>query len=67
MPFELISGSQAVAIAVQRVGVDLVAAYPITPQTAIVETLGTESLEDFCFEQNNFFWETKNISLPYCF
>lgn len=39
MPFELISGSQAAAIAVQRVGVDLVAAYPITPQTAIVETL----------------------------
>ena len=41
MPFELISGSQAVAIAVQRVGVDLVAAYPITPQTAIVETLAS--------------------------
>jgi pyruvate/2-oxoacid:ferredoxin oxidoreductase alpha subunit len=39
MPFELISGSQAAAIAVQRSGVDLVAAYPITPQTAIVETL----------------------------
>ncbi len=39
MAFELISGSQAAAIAVQRVGVDLVSAYPITPQTAIVETL----------------------------
>ncbi len=39
MPFEVVSGSQAAAIAVQRVGVDLVAAYPITPQTAIVETL----------------------------
>ncbi len=39
MPFELISGSQAAAIAVQRVGVDMVSAYPITPQTAIVETL----------------------------
>lgn len=39
MAFTLISGSQAAATAVQRVGVDLVAAYPITPQTAIVETL----------------------------
>jgi 2-oxoisovalerate ferredoxin oxidoreductase alpha subunit len=39
MTYEMISGSQAAAIAVQRVGVDLVAAYPITPQTAIVETL----------------------------
>ncbi len=39
MTFELISGSQAAAMAVQRVGVDMVAAYPITPQTAIVETL----------------------------
>jgi len=39
MPFELISGTQAAAIAAQRVGVDLVAAYPITPQTAVVETL----------------------------
>lgn len=39
MAFELVSGSQAAAIAVQRAGVDLVAAYPITPQTAIVETL----------------------------
>ncbi len=39
MAFELVSGSQAAAIAVQRVGVDLVSAYPITPQTAIVETL----------------------------
>ena len=39
MAFELISGSQAAAFAVQRVGVDLIAAYPITPQTAIVETL----------------------------
>ncbi len=39
MPYELISGCQAAAIAVQRAGVDLVAAYPITPQTAIVETL----------------------------
>lgn len=39
MAYEIISGSQAAAIAVQRVGVDMVAAYPITPQTAIVETL----------------------------
>ncbi len=39
MTFELISGSQAAAMAVQRVGVDMVSAYPITPQTAIVETL----------------------------
>jgi len=39
MTFEMISGSQAAATAVQRVGVDLIAAYPITPQTAIVETL----------------------------
>ncbi len=39
MAFELMSGSQAAAVAVQRVGIDLVAAYPITPQTAIVETL----------------------------
>lgn len=41
MPYELISGCQAAAIAVQRAGVDLVAAYPITPQTAIVETLAS--------------------------
>jgi pyruvate/2-oxoacid:ferredoxin oxidoreductase alpha subunit len=39
MPFELMSGNQAAAAAVQRAGVDLVAAYPITPQTAIVENL----------------------------
>jgi len=39
MPFELMSGSQAAAVAVQRAGIDLVVAYPITPQTAIVETL----------------------------
>lgn len=39
MAYELISGSQAAATAVQRAGVELVAAYPITPQTAIVETL----------------------------
>ncbi len=39
MAYELMSGSQAAAVAVQRVGVDLVVAYPITPQTAIVETL----------------------------
>ncbi len=39
MPYELISGCQAAAFAAQRAGVDLVAAYPITPQTAIVETL----------------------------
>ncbi len=39
MPFEIMSGSQAAATAVQRTGVDLVVAYPITPQTAIVETL----------------------------
>jgi pyruvate/2-oxoacid:ferredoxin oxidoreductase alpha subunit len=45
MPFEMISGSQAAAIAVQRAGVDLVAAYPITPQTAIVETLANFAAE----------------------
>jgi pyruvate/2-oxoacid:ferredoxin oxidoreductase alpha subunit len=39
MPVEIITGNQAAAAAVQRAGVDLVAAYPITPQTAIVETL----------------------------
>ncbi len=39
MAFEVINGSQAAAIAVQRAGIDLVAAYPITPQTVIVETL----------------------------
>ncbi len=39
MAYEMLSGSQAAAAAVQRAGVDLVAAYPITPQTAIVETL----------------------------
>jgi pyruvate/2-oxoacid:ferredoxin oxidoreductase alpha subunit len=39
MPVEMITGSQAAATAVQRAGVDLVVAYPITPQTAIVETL----------------------------
>ncbi|MDW7739529.1 MAG: pyruvate ferredoxin oxidoreductase [Bacillota bacterium] len=43
MPFELMSGNQAAAAAVQRAGVDLVAAYPITPQTAIVETLADYS------------------------
>ncbi len=41
MPYELISGCQAAALAVQRAGVELVAAYPITPQTAIVETLAS--------------------------
>ncbi len=39
MAFEIMSGSQAAAVAVQRTGIDLVVAYPITPQTAIVETL----------------------------
>ena len=39
MPVELITGNQAAALAAQRAGVELVAAYPITPQTAIVETL----------------------------
>lgn len=39
MAFEIMSGSQAAAVAVQRSGVDMVSAYPITPQTAIVETL----------------------------
>ncbi len=41
MAYELISGCQAAALAAQRAGVDLVAAYPITPQTAIVETLAS--------------------------
>ncbi|HOL17699.1 MAG TPA: pyruvate ferredoxin oxidoreductase [Bacillota bacterium] len=41
MPVELITGNQAAALAVQRAGVELVAAYPITPQTAIVETLAS--------------------------
>ncbi len=41
MAYELISGSQAAAIGAQRAGVDLVAAYPITPQTAIVESLAS--------------------------
>jgi len=39
MAFELMSGNQAAATAVQRADVDLIAAYPITPQTAIVEAL----------------------------
>jgi len=39
MALKMISGNQAAAIAVQRVGVNLVTAYPITPQTAIVEAL----------------------------
>ncbi len=39
MPVEMITGNQAAALAAQRAGVELVAAYPITPQTAIVETL----------------------------
>ena len=41
MPYELLSGCQAAAFAAQRADVDLVAAYPITPQTAIVETLAS--------------------------
>lgn len=41
MAYEMLSGSQAAATAVQRANVDLVAAYPITPQTAIVETLAS--------------------------
>lgn len=39
MPVEMITGNEAAALAVQRAGVDLVSAYPITPQTAIVEAL----------------------------
>ncbi|MFO8192277.1 MAG: pyruvate ferredoxin oxidoreductase [Bacillota bacterium] len=39
MTFELMSGNQAAATAVLKAGVDLIAAYPITPQTAIVEAL----------------------------
>lgn len=39
MPLEMITGNQAAALAVQRAKVDLVTAYPITPQTAIVENL----------------------------
>ncbi len=39
MAFELMSGNQAAATAVLKAGVDLIAAYPITPQTAIVEAL----------------------------
>ncbi len=39
MPVEMITGNQAAAYAVQRAGVDLVSAYPITPQTAIVEDI----------------------------
>jgi pyruvate/2-oxoacid:ferredoxin oxidoreductase alpha subunit len=39
MTVEMITGNQAAALAAQRAAVDLVAAYPITPQTAIVETL----------------------------
>ncbi len=39
MPVEMITGNQAAAHAVQRAGVDLVSAYPITPQTAIVEDI----------------------------
>ncbi|MFY9541907.1 MAG: pyruvate ferredoxin oxidoreductase [Dethiobacteria bacterium] len=39
MPVEMITGNQAAALAVQQAGVDLVSAYPITPQTAIVEDI----------------------------
>lgn len=39
MTVEMITGNQAAARAVQRAGVDLVSAYPITPQTAIVEDI----------------------------
>ena len=36
---ELLSGSQAVAIAVKLANVDVITAYPITPQTSIIEEL----------------------------
>ncbi|HHX86556.1 MAG TPA: pyruvate ferredoxin oxidoreductase, partial [Firmicutes bacterium] len=39
MPVKFITGNQAAALAVQRAGVDLVVAYPITPQTGVVEML----------------------------
>ncbi len=39
MPVEMITGNQAAARAVQQAAVDLVSAYPITPQTAIVEDI----------------------------
>ncbi len=39
MSVELITGNQAAALAVQRAEVDLVVAYPITPQTEVVEML----------------------------
>lgn len=39
MPAEIITGNEAAAYAVQRAGVEMIAAYPITPQTAVVETL----------------------------
>ncbi len=39
MSVKFITGNQAAALAVQRAGVDLVVAYPITPQTGVVEKL----------------------------
>ncbi len=39
MPVKFITGNQAAALAVQKAEVDLVVAYPITPQTGVVETL----------------------------
>ncbi len=39
IPVEIITGNEAAAYAVQRAGVEMIAAYPITPQTAVVETL----------------------------
>lgn len=48
--FKLLSGDEAIAYSVKQCDVDLIAAYPITPQTIIVERL-SESIEinyDYC-------------------
>jgi pyruvate ferredoxin oxidoreductase alpha subunit len=37
--FRLLSGDEAIAYSVKQCDVDLIAAYPITPQTIIVERL----------------------------
>ncbi|MCK5085754.1 pyruvate ferredoxin oxidoreductase, partial [Candidatus Parcubacteria bacterium] len=36
--YKALSGGQAVAVAMKQINPDLVAAYPITPQTPIIET-----------------------------
>jgi len=45
--FQALAGNEAVAVAMRQIDPDVVAAYPITPQTTIVELLSeTEPLRD---------------------